>query len=300
MLKSLLSLVLATAVLSSESLAATCVEINQESDQLGETEQQSALFLLKEGLLENGAVVEGECSSTWALTHLRLGGSITVSAVSSDRRLKLTVSSERDLPDIYSQMADAIVSNKDIEDSIRRDNVTMDQAHTQRVKADYMTIFSFGGTMYPPAGASVIPTFGTGLRVELDKWAIEVSGKLALPIYENNNFFAASGHLSALYFLNGTDNHSLYVGGGPGFSILAEGDSSTAEGAGFDGQLIGGYEMFRASNMRMFLQSNIEIPLYTIDGADSWSPKIGLNFGIGYRPQPNNNGGNVPWWALFL
>jgi hypothetical protein len=300
MFKFLTPFVLGAMGLSSQAQAATCVEINQESDQLGENEQQSALFLLKEGLLENGATVEGECSDTWTLTHLRLGGSITVSAVSSERRLKLTVSTERDLPDIYSQMAEAIVSNKDIKDSIGRDNVTMDQAHTQRVKADYMTIFSFGGTLYSPAGYSILPTFGAGLRVELDSWAIDISGKFAAPLYGDQDLFVASGHLNALYFLNGTDNHSLYIGGGPGLSVLAESDSSTAEGAGFDGQLIGGYEMFRASTMRMFVQGNVGVPLYTVDGADTWSPTIGLSFGIGYRPQPNNNGGNVPWWASFL
>lgn len=295
MFKFLTPFALAAIALSSQAQAATCVEINQESDQLEEAEQQSALFLLKEGLLENGAVVEGECSNTWSLTHLRLGGSITVSAVSSERRLKLTVSSERDLPDIYSQMAGAIVSNKDIEDSIGRDNVTMDQAHTQRVEADFMSIFSIGGTLYPPAGYSILPTFSAGLRVELDSWAIDISGKIAAPLYGDQDLFVAAGHLNALYFLNGTDNHSLYIGGGPGLSVLASHNR-----AGFDGQLIGGYEMFRASTMRMFVQGNVGIPLYTVDGAGSWSPTIGLSFGIGYKPQPNNRSGNVPWWTLFL
>jgi hypothetical protein len=298
--KTLLFFALAVPVFANQAHAAICVEINESTDQLNESERQSALFLLKEGLLENGAVVEGDCSDNWSLTHLRLGGSITVSAVSPNRRLKLTVSSEADLPGVYSQIANAIVHNKEIGDSLARDNVTRDQASPKRVKAEFMSIVTFGGTLYPPAGAAVAPTFGFGMRVELDTWAIDVSGKVALPPDAlQAAFFSASGHLNGLYFLDGQANHSFYVGGGLGYGGIAYESAGNLSGAGFDLQGIGGFEMFRASTMRMLVQGHAGLPLYVLDGADTWSPQFGLSIGIGYKPQPGSSGG-VPWWALFL
>jgi hypothetical protein len=286
--------------MAQQAQAAICVEINASADQLNENERQSALFLLRESLAENGAQVEGECSDTWAITHLRLGGSITVSAASSSRRLKLTVSNEVDLPGIYSQIANAIVHNKEIGDSLARDNVTADQAQPKRVEADFLSTVSFGGTLYPPAGVALSPTLGFGMRVELDTWAIDVSGQVALPPDSlEGAFFAASGHLNGLYFLDGQANHSFYAGGGLGYGVIAYGEAESIGGAGFDLQGIGGFEMFRASTMRMLVQGNVGLPMYVMDGADSWSPRYGLSIGIGYKPQPSAHNSNAPWWALF-
>ncbi len=293
-------LALTTASLAHEAQAAICVEVNASADQLDENERQSALFLLKESLAENGAIVEGDCSDTWTLTHLRLGGSITVSAVSSTRRMKLTASNEVDLPGIYSQIANAIVHNKEIGDSLTRDNVTADQAQPKRVEAEFMSVVSFGGTLYPPAGMAVSPTFGFGMRVELDTWAIDVSGQLALPPDSlQGAFFAGSGHLNGLYFLDGQANHSFYFGGGLGYGAIAYDNNNSLGGAGFDLQGLGGFEMFRASTMRMLVQGNVGLPLYAIDGADAWSPRFGLSIGVGYKPPPGTSN-NMPWWTLFL
>lgn len=299
--KTALFIALAATAFTNPAHAAICLEINESVDQLDENERQAALFLLKEGLMENGAVVEGDCTDSWSVTHLRLGGSITVSAASSNRRLKLTVSNEADLPGIYSQIANAIVHNKEIGDSLGRDNVTADQAQPKRVEAEFMSIVRFGGTLYPPAGAAVSPTFGGGMRVELDTWAIDFSGQVALPPDAlQGTFFAASAHLNGLYFLKGQANHSFYVGGGLGYGVIAYEDAGSVGGAGFDLQGIGGFEMFRASTMRMLVQGNVGLPLYVVDGADTWSPRFGLSIGIGYKPQPGGGHGSVPWWALFL
>jgi len=292
---------LGSCFVASQAEAAICVEINQEADQLSESEQTSAIYLLKEALMENGASVEGECSDTWSLTHLRLGDSITVSAASPARRLKLTVSYAGDLPGVYSQIGNAIVHNLEIGDSLNRENVTADQAQPRRVNAEFMTTLMFGGTLYPPAGFAVAPTFGGGMRVELDSWAIDVTGRFALPLDDvDGAFFAGAGHLNALYFLDGQTNHTLYLGGGLGYSgILYEDGDNHPGGSGFDAQAIGGFEFFRASTMRMFVQGNVGLPLYAIDGADSWSPTIGLSIGVGYKPPESRHSGG-PWWTRLL
>jgi hypothetical protein len=89
------------------------------------------------------------------------------------------------------------------------------------------------------------------------------------------------------------------LGGGLGYGGISYGDDENLGGSGFDLQGIGGFELFRASTMRMFVQTNIGLPLYSIDGAEAWSPTIGLSLGVGYKPE-GGRGGNVPWWALFL
>jgi len=169
----------------------------------------------------------------------------------------------------------------------------------RRAKSEYMATLMFGGTAYPPIGGIVAPTLGGGFRVEMDRWAIDANGKVALPVGEASGgdyLFAMNGHLNAIRFVDPLANDSLFYGGGLGYGIVGwEKGSESGEGYGFEARGIAGYEMFRASTMRFFVQMDLVAPLYSID-ADYWSPTLGMSIGIAYKPRPNS----IPWWAILF
>ena len=83
---------------SSSAFGATCIDIQEDQDQLSGDDRSAALFLIKESVADYGGEVAGECTENWLLTHIQLGQSITVSAVSDSQRLKLTVTGRNRCP----------------------------------------------------------------------------------------------------------------------------------------------------------------------------------------------------------
>jgi hypothetical protein len=182
------------------------------------------------------------------------------------------------------------VTGTPLADSMDRQNVTIEQANPRRVAGDFMTTLRFGGTaVIPPT--DLLPTFGAGFRVELDQWAVDVAGQFAFN--SDGDQGMVSGHLNGLRFQHPTANHSAYLGAGLGYGIVG---NNSDTGQGFEAHGILGYELLRASTIRMFGQLDAMLPLYTVD--DAWAPYVILSFGVGYK-QPPSSGNNIPWWALF-
>jgi hypothetical protein len=298
-------LALSALLLPMTAQAATCLVDAPQRDNLPTPERRGGISLLASSMQAEGATVQignqgTVCEETWQVVHVKLGRSVTVSASSSSGpSLSMTAQVVEDLPRVYSQLAKSMVSGAPLEEAVARDNVTVAQAQGRRAKTDYMATLMFGATAHPAIAAAPSPTLAGGFRVEVDQWALDVNGRLVIPMDTSAAYYAVDGHISALRFHQPQANHTLYYGGGLGFGAMGWQDGSDGgDGAGFELRGSAGYEMFRVTTMRMFFQADMIAPLYDI-GADSWAPTVSFSVGIGYKPQPHH-GGSVPWWTLFL
>jgi len=75
------------------------------------------------------------------------------------------------------------------------------------------------------------------------------------------------------YFLDSQANHTPYLGAGLSWGgntvPTADGDYT---GSGLQGELMAGYEMFRASTLRLFVEADATLPMYRTSRV-SFSPE---------------------------
>ena len=276
-----------------------CIQIDENRDNLQPGDRQATLMLVEQELEDTGhTVLDDGCVDTIVLSNVKLGSSITVTLTRGDKQRRLKASGLDDLPSVYSQLVKSLLSDKSLEIGMDRTNVTKDQADPKRAKADFLTIFK-GGSLIHTAGAPVGPAFGAGIRVELDEWAIEAESTMGFSIDNNPNNEDTGGsynigaHLGGIYFLDGQANHSPFFSGGIGYGAtsLVDANGDSWAGAGFDFRVAAGYEMLRASTIRMFFQAEALIPAYLMhasSGNDAtksqYNPTFLLSFGVGYEP----------------
>lgn len=274
-----------------------CVEIDTERDNLTADQRRSAQLLLSNALESQQIVLGDPCEVTWKLSHIQMGNSVTVRVEAPAGVETMTTSAIEDLPRIYSQMANAMVNGVEIEDAMNRNDVTIEQSRNQRrVQAEYLATLRFGGGMLSPS-SGISPMVAGGMRLELDRYAIDADVSIILDTHSDQEQFALGAHINVISFVNPQAMNTPYYGGGLGYGGVA---TVEHEGYGFQAHLLGGYEMFRASTMRLFFQANAVTPAYTFDDR-SWSPTMSVSMGIGYKPQPSNSSNNsVPWWLLLF
>jgi hypothetical protein len=286
----------------SSALASTCVVVDEERDGLSDEERQSTRTLFEESLGEAGVTVVREgCSETWTLYHVRLGKSITVVVQSPLGTRRERVKKIEDLPATYHQLAHAIVNRTDNtaeSASVDRRNVTEAQSERKRVTADAVWYAKLGYGSTPAAGFHSGPAFGFGRRWELDSIGINL-GFLNFIMYQDSDEFngASAGwiELGADYFFSPYGNNSAYVGAG-----LSLGNHSIPEAggnyenAGLQGKATLGYEMFRASTIRLSAHFDATLPMFRlarsttdpITGASNeqhvYSPTFQLSLGLGW------------------
>ena len=198
----ILSLALLGLSLSPSALAGVCVELDTERDNFSPDERRAVRSLAAGALEDEGLQISGgECETTYVISHVRLGNTVTVRMSDGTENRKMTIDTVDDLPNAYSQMAHSLVTGTPLADSIDRQNVTLDQANPRRAAGDFITTLRFGGTALVPPTA-LLPTFGMGLRVELDQWAVDVAGQFAFN--SDGDQGMASGHLNGLRFQHPT------------------------------------------------------------------------------------------------
>ena len=79
--------------------------------------------------------------------------------------------------------------------------------------------------------------------------------------------------LEVLRFKNKTANASAYWGGGASWGgVNASNGNKYWSGSGLQGELTAGYEMLRASNIRVFVQTDIALPFYSATAFTYRSP----------------------------
>ena len=164
---------------------------------------------------------------------------------------------------------------------VDRTNVIAAQAAPERVQADslFYVRLGYGGTAGNGSGGG--PAAGFGFRRELDQFAIDVSfmNVQAQTRRDYSYYYGSSGgstgsfiKLEMLRFRNRRASSSAYWGGGASWgSVTASSGSTYWNGSGLQGELTAGYEMLRASNIRMFMQTDVIVPFYSAT-ANTYTP----------------------------
>jgi hypothetical protein len=282
--------------------AATCVSLDETKDGLSAEDQKAARTLFEEALSEaNVSVAREGCTETWTLYHVRLGESLTVVVSGPKGTRRERVRSLDDLPGTYSQMTRSLLSgtaNTSNGANVDRRNVTASQSQARRVKADAVWYGKIGYAGTPAAGFQAGPAFGFGRRWELDQVGINL-GFLNFGLYQDGQGFEGvrTGwiDLGLDYFFDAYANSSLYVGAGLGLTSHSLPDAGNSyNGTGLEGRASVGYEMFRASTIRLFVQLDANLPMYrlsrqivdpisVIERSDHvYAPTMSLCLGLGW------------------
>lgn len=293
----------AGALLAAPALAhaAICVVVDGARDGLAPEERSAAQTLLEDTLRHNQLAVAREgCTETWTLYHVRLGSNVTVVVRSPLGERRETVHKIEDLPATYDQMVRAMLrgaaATNDSE-AVTRKNVTESQTRTRRVAADAIWYGRLGYGATAAGGFYGGTAFGLGRRWELDRIGIDVS-VLNLTVYQDNDGYQGLGgswiKLGVDYFLDAQANHTPYFGAGLSWgSNTVTRDGNDYTGAGLQGELKAGYEMFRASTLRVFFEADASLPMYRTsrlaldaDGPDDreyrYAPLLTLSLGVGW------------------
>src|SRR5664279_1466233 len=294
-------------LLASElAAAATCVSIDESRDNLTPADREGARALFEEALRDNSVQVAREnCTETWVLYHIKLGSSVTVIVHSprGDRKEQVTGLSE--LSGMYSQIARSIqtgIVGSSESPIVDRKNVTDNQTMPNRLPADSIWYLTLGYGATVASGLYGGPSFGIGKRWELDRVGIDLSFLNVAIFQGQNGTQGAAGawlKIGAEYFFDAYSNYSPYIGAGLSLSSNNIDTPTTRfSGWGANAELTAGYELFRASTIRMLLQANVSLPTYTLSGepvysynagvatsnvaANRYAPVFGLSLGIGW------------------
>jgi len=283
--------------------AANCVKIDEERDGLSPEERNSVRTLFEDTLSqEHQEVSRDGCTDTWTLYHVRLGDSITAVVQSSRGTRREKVNKLEDLPGLYSQMVRAILGGTQLTNesgAVNRKNVTETQNQTERVRADAIWYAKLGYGATTADGFDSGPEFGFGRRWELDRVGIDL-GFFNFLMYQNadgfNGLSAGWVELGADYFFDAYGNSTPYLGAGLSLgshSIPSSQGDFDGSGLQFKGTL--GYEMFRASTIRLLVQVDAILPMYRLarkttadltSGAEqtshTYSPTLTLSLGLGW------------------
>jgi len=301
--------------------ADVCVSIDEPRDTFNSADRSAALILIAREFRQEGLQVAADnCTADYVLSHVKLGNVIIVSLAGPNGQREGRALGMDDLPALYSQMVRSIVSGRPMAgfNVVDRTNVTEAQSVQHRVETDSFTYARLGyGTTF--AGkAQGAPTMGFGYRAELDSFAIDVSFLNYQIRSAGSSYNAASGYygsgggvsgsilkLEGLYFLKPAANASGYFGGGLSWGVtsVSKGTSTTyssSRGSGLQGELTVGYELPRASTMRVFVQADAVLPFYratgetvtflskspyttrTSDGR-RYTPSLSLSLGLGWQ-----------------
>jgi hypothetical protein len=267
------ALVIGSLFTSRAALAAACVEVDQERDNLEASDRDASRTLFEQALIDAGQKVVGkgqECTETWRIYSVKLGSSVTATVNSPDDRRTMKLRSVEDLPNAYSQMIKSLLSHTPMTtegENVDRTNVTSPQMSPNRVSADSLWYFRLGYGGVVGGGLTGGPGFGMGWRKELDRIALDLSFLNMVVTKDNDSYKNFSGSwikLGALYYFDPYANYSFYAGGGISWgATMVIKDTNYYSGSGIHGELTAGYEMFRASNIRLLFQFDASLPTYS-------------------------------------
>jgi hypothetical protein len=290
-----------------------CVAIDEARDSLSAQDRASVVLLLdRQFELAGWRVVIDGCSRHYVLSHVRLGAHIFVTLVGNGGSREGIAWGLDDLPALYSQMVRSIVTGRPMTDFnvVDRRNVTTAQAHANRVHTDRYAYARLGYGAVVGDRIHGTPAFGFGYRAELDALALDVS---FFNIQGNAGGYGAPGasafslvKLQALRFLNPTANATPYVGGGLSWGATSfsggpnnvdpDSYSSGWNGNGLQAELTVGYELPRATTLRVFVEGNVVLPFYRVrsaryspsqrgapDVSSRYAPSFVASVGLGWQ-----------------
>jgi hypothetical protein len=261
--------------------ADVCVTIDAAHDTLSAQDQTAALLLVSRQFEQEGErVVAPGCPASYLLSHIRLGNVIVVSLSGPGGQREAQALGMDDLPALYSQMVRSVLTGRPMTglNVVDRTNVTAAQATGRRVYSDSLWYGRLGyGSIFGDQ-VYATPSFGFGFRGELDSLGIDVSFlNFQMGGWDDYGSGSAAASsilkLSGLYFLKPRANHTPYLGAGLSYGnrSFSSGWSSTPgpyrsswDGDGLQGELSVGYELARATSLRMFVQADTVLPFYHV------------------------------------
>ena len=295
--------------------ADVCVTIDETHDLFSPQDRAAALLLLaRQFELAGERIVPAGCDVPYRVSHVQLGNmiSITLSGPNGQRDA-LAVGAE-DIPAVYSQLVRSLLSNRPMEGRgvVDRTNVTVRQSERRRVYSDSIAYARLGfGAIFGDRTYSGPSVAIFGYRKELDAFAIDVSFLNVL--YKSSdrtypyNTGGSSGitgdwlKLQVLHFVSPLSDRSFYTGGGFSWSTANISNSNTTwSGSGLAGVLTTGYEVGRASTLRMFMQIDAGLPFYKLRSetyaysnsppyvsylttGHRYAPSLGVSIGLGWQ-----------------
>ena len=280
----------------SEAYASVCVVIDREQDNLSPQQQSATRSILLSTFQQEGLHVDNtgsNCSETYVLRHIQLGKTINITITGPRGTRTARSTSLEDIPNHYSQIVKSLVSGTTMETgggSTDRQNVTKEQSSPRRVAADNLKYVTIGYGAVSADGIAFGPAFGLGYRKELDRIGIDLSLLNLLLANDSDLSEGVNGSfvkLVGLFYQNPIDDYSLYYGGGfsyGGTAAISKGVRYS--GSGLQGEITIGYEGFRSSTIRGFMQLNVTLPFYrsSSDGVTNakYTPNLTINMGFGW------------------
>lgn len=299
-----------TCLVARTATAAVCADVDASKDNLPEPDRNALRTLLASTLAQQGVQVTNQnCTETYVVYHVKLGNSVSVFMQGPQGYRQASARSVEDVPSLYSQMVRSLLTGQPMNtanDTVDRQNATAAQAAPQRVEADSLWYVRLGYAGVVGKAFASGPSLGFGYRYELDNLGIDVSIFNFMIDTGQNNSTSSTGSsgsagftgswikLMGLYFMNPMANRSSYLGGGIswGGTALIDG-ASTYSNSGLQAEVSAGYELLRASTIRMFIQADATLPLYllrqtsvAVGGATStstsYAPTFAISFGLGW------------------
>ena len=300
-----LTLVMGFAGAADAAQANVCINIDEARDTLSPQDRAAAILLVtKQFELAGEPVVQGDCSRRYTLSHVMLGNTITVTLSGPNGNRQGTALGLDDLPALYSQMVRSIVTGRPMGGMgvVDRTNVTASQTSARRVGSDRFGYARVGYSGVFSDRTYGAPALGFGYRAELDSFGIDVSF-LNAQISSSSDYTSSSASagsllkLQVLHFTNPAGNTTKYFGGGVGWGwtnveSLAL-NLSYGDGRGLEGNLTAGYEIGRATTVRLFAQVDAALPFYKVISNShlksgvvttrQYAPSLVFSVGLGWQ-----------------
>ena len=259
--------------------AQTCLRIDESVDMLTQDERQAAVLLVRRQFeLAGHTLAETACASTYTLSHIRLGQTITVTLSGTLGSREGKALGLDDLPAVYSQLVRSLTTGQPMGSLAVLDRTNVSAAQDlppRRVQSDGYWHARVGhASLFGPTTRQAA-SFGFGYRAVFNKLGLDMSF-LNFQLDDSGGYSSAGSSatslikLEGLYFTSPTANRSAYFGGGLSYGrteIRTEsGDSfpTTGRGSGLQGELTFGYEIARVTSARLFVQADVTLPFYDV------------------------------------
>lgn len=263
------------------AVADVCLTIDEARDTFSPADRAAALLLLaRQFELAGEHVVPADCTAPYVVSHVQLGRTITVTLSGPKGQRDATARGLEDVPAVYSQMVRSLLRGQpmDAQGIVDRTNVSATQSSApNRVHSDSLLYARLGyGAMFGDRTYGGPAVGMIGYRRELDAFGIDVSffnfqyksSDRAYSYYAPGGSSGSTGTWLKLEFLHFTApaaDKSPYVGSGLSWSTANLNNSSKSwSGSGLQGELTAGYEMGRASTIRVFIQADAGLPFYKL------------------------------------
>lgn len=275
---SLVAGLLVIGVASGRANAEVCVAVDEARDTFSEPDRAAAVLLLtRQFELAGEQVVAPGCPMPYVVSHVQLGPTIVITLSGPGGEREATAFGMGDVPAVYSQMVRSLLTGRPMNAPgiVDRTNVSAAQAApAHRVWSDSVLYARlgygaiFGDQQYGGPSVGLI-----GYRKELDSFGIDVSfmnfqyksSPAAYPYSAASGMTGSWLKLEALHFATPLSDRSRYAGAGLSWSTTnLDASSKSWNGSGLQGELTVGYELGRASTIRVFVQADAGLPFYKV------------------------------------